>query len=436
MCCDKRLMLISDDFDIDRDMLKEIFEDEFDILEAENGQECIEMVKQHGKELAVVLLDIQMPKATGLDVLAYRSTDPIFRSIPVIVITINDDTKSQMEIFQLGATDYITKPFIREIIEYRVHNVLSTYNVEEIVKERESLRVQSELDLMTELYNKVTTERLVGSLLANNTSHNAMMIVDIDDFKYVNDTKGHLVGDRTICAIAELLSGYFRKTDIIGRIGGDEFIVFMIGVPSKDLARQKADNFSKLLKYQPNLTLPVNVTVSIGLAISDTRPYTYEELFKEADQALYQAKRNGKGQYAEYGIEHTHPHFQKGIFAVLLLSRNRETRSILNIISEGIRLLTIADPDEAEYFKKEFSSQIGFLYIDVSAEPDNGEKLIGQMLSIPWLQDVPFAVICREGDLEQYACAIEKGTSDILPSPVDVIYAKRRSESLYARKHV
>ena len=434
--CDKGLMLISDDFAIDREMLRDIFEEEFDILEAENGQECIELVKQYGSTISVVLLDIQMPKATGLDVLEYRSTDPVFRGIPVIVITINDDTKSQMEIFQLGATDYITKPFIQEIIRYRVHNVLSTYNVEELMKERESLRAQSELDLMTELYNKVTTERLVGSLLANNTSHNALMIVDIDDFKYVNDTKGHLVGDRTICAISELLSGYFRKTDIIGRIGGDELVVFMIGVPSKDLARQKADNFSKLLKYQPHTTLPVNVTVSIGLVISDPRPYTYEELFKQADQALYQAKRNGKGQYAEYGIESTQADFQKGIFTVLLLSKNRETRSIINTISEGIRLLTIAEPSEAEYFKKEFSSQIRFLYIDISGESGDGADLIQQMRSIPWLQGVPFAAICQEGNMEQFACAIEKGASDILPAPVDVIFAKRRSESLYIQKHV
>ena len=67
--CDKGLMLISDDFAIDREMLRDIFEEEFDILEAENGQECIELVKQYGSTISVVLLDIQMPKATGLDVL-------------------------------------------------------------------------------------------------------------------------------------------------------------------------------------------------------------------------------------------------------------------------------------------------------------------------------------------------------------------------------
>lgn len=427
----KRLMLISDDFDIDREMLKEIFEDEFDIMEADNGRKCIELVKQYGNRISVILLDIQMPEATGLDVLEYRNTDAVFRNIPVIVITINDDTKSQMEIFQLGATDYITKPFIQEIIKYRVHNVLSAYNVEEIVRERESLRAQSELDLMTELYNKVTSERLIGSLLANNTSHNALMIVDIDDFKYVNDTHGHLTGDHTICAVAELLSGYFRKTDIIGRIGGDEFVVFMIGIPSKDLARQKADRFANLLKYQPNIQLPVNVTVSIGLTISDPRPYTYEELFKEADQALYQAKRNGKGQYAEYGVENKHLNLPKGIFVALLLSKNRETRSIINLINEDIRLLTISYPGEADYFKREFASQIQFLYIDISGEKDNGESLFEQMQSVYWLNDVPFVAICQEGNMEQYGVAIQKGAVDIIPAPVDVVFAKRRSENLY-----
>ncbi len=428
---EKRLMLISDDFKIDREMLREIFEDEFDILEANDGQECIELVKQYGSLISIVLLDIQMPRATGLDVLAYRNTDPVFRSIPVVVITINDDTKSQMEIFQLGATDYITKPFIQEIITYRVHNVLSTYNVEEIVKERESLRVQSELDLMTELYNKVTSERLIGSLLANNTGLNALMIVDIDDFKYVNDTHGHLTGDRTICAIAELLTGYFRKTDIIGRIGGDEFIVFMISVPSKELAREKADRFANLLKYQPHIKLPVNVTVSIGLTISDPRPYTYEELFKQADQALYAAKRNGKGQYAEFGVEHLHQHLPHGFFIALLLSRSRETRSIISSISDHVRLLTISCPGEANYFKKEFASQIQLLYLDISGEKDNGNDIISQMQSIFWLRRVPFIAICQEGNMEQYATAIQKGAADIIPAPIDVIFAKRRSQSLY-----
>lgn len=433
---DKRLMVISDDLDIDREMLKEIFEGEFNILEAKNGQECIELVKQHGNRISIVLLDIQMPKATGLDVLEYRNTDPVFRGIPVIVITINDDTKSQMEVFHLGATDYITKPFIQEIITYRVHNVLSTYNVEEIVRERESLRVQSELDLMTELYNKVTAERLIGSLLANNTGFNALMIVDIDNFKYVNDTYGHLTGDRTICAIAELLSGYFRKTDIIGRIGGDEFVVFMIGVPSKDLARQKADSFANLIKYQPNIKPHVNVTVSIGLSISDPRPYTYEELFKQADQALYQAKRNGKGQYAEFGMGIRRQQQPSELHVALLLSRDREIRSMINIISSDVRLLTISYPGEAEYFKREFSAQIQLLYLDISNEKDNGENLLEQIQTVFWLRNVPFIAICQEGNTGQYANALEKGAADIIPAPIDVVFARRRAEHLYtANRH-
>lgn len=274
-------MLIVDDLDIDRDILREIFENDFDILEAVNGKEGIDFIKKYGKDISIVLLDIHMPIASGIDVLKFRQTNPVFSSIPVVVITINDDTKSQMETFQLGATDFITKPFVEEMIRYRIHNVLSTCQIEEVVRERENLRVKAELDLMTGIYNKVTIEHMISKLLATNTTICAMLIIDIDDFKQINDVHGHLMGDQVIRTVADLISRYFRKTDIVGRIGGDEFIVFMSGLPSMDLARQKASDFSELFKYTPDITAPANVSISIGMAISEPCPCSYETLFKD-----------------------------------------------------------------------------------------------------------------------------------------------------------
>lgn len=424
--CEKRKMLIVDDLDLDRDILRELFENEFDILEAVNGQEGIDLVKQYGNQISIVLLDIHMPVSSGIDVLKYRSTDHTFAGIPVIVITINDDTKNQMETFRLGATDYITKPFIEEIIRHRIHNVLSTRQVEEVVRERETLRVKAELDLMTSLYNKVTTQQLISNMLADNHSLCAMLVVDIDDFKTVNDIQGHLAGDRMICLIAKLLSEHFRKTDVVGRIGGDEFLVFMQDLPSADLARKKANNFSKLLKYTSDSTPPASISVSIGLAISEKRPYTYEELFKQADQALYNAKRNGKGQYAEYGIEESPKDLYKETFATLLLSKDREVRGAIAMISENTRLLTVFSPEETDYFKKEFMNRIHLIYIDISTESENEEALIDQMLQIDWLQGIPFIAICREGNIKQYSAAIQRGAADILPAPIDTVFAKRR----------
>lgn len=423
---EKYKMLIVDDLDIDRDILREIFEDDFDILEATNGKECMDLIRQYGSEIRIVLLDIQMPVASGIDVLQARHTDPVFSSIPVVVITINDDTKSQMETFRLGATDYITKPFIEEIIRYRIDNVLSTHQIEEVVRERETFRIKAERDLMTGIYNKVTTEHLISNLLATNDLICAMLIIDIDDFKQVNDVHGHLIGDQVICTVADLLSRYFRKTDVIGRIGGDEFLVFMLNLPSKELARQKVEDFSNLFRYKPDLTAPANVTVSIGMAISQPCPSTYETLFRQADEALYNAKRNGKGQYTEYGIEKTPDMTSPEILVSLLLSSSRDVRSLLSKANEKTRLLTIFSPKEAQYFKKEFSGKIHLFYIDISTGSDNWDALLEQALDIDWLQDVPFIAICREGDMAQYAAAIERGAVDILPAPIDMTFAKRR----------
>lgn len=431
--CDKCTMLITDDLDINRDVLKEMFKSDFNVLEAEDGRECMEMIRQYGEQIQILLLDLQMPVMSGLEVLELRASDPVFREIPVIVITINDEIRDQMAAFQLGATDYITKPFIREIVIYRINNVLSSKKrVDEIVREKETLQIKTELDLMTGLYNKVTAEHLIGSILAENNKLNAMMIIDIDNFKQVNDFEGHLVGDHTIRIIADLISGHFRKTDVVGRVGGDEFIVFMVDLPSEELARNKADELAALLRYKPNITLPANVSISIGLVVTERRPYQYEPLFQMADEALYTAKRNGKGQYAEYGKEIIKSRRREGGMAALLFSRNREICGIMNMVNEDIRLMEVLSPDDVRFAGEEYVGDIRLLYIDISMESDDGGKLIEQVLAINWLNEIPFFIICKEGDMNQYAAAIRHGAADIISSPVDITFAKRRTLKFFA----
>lgn len=423
----KNIMLIVDDLDINRDVLKEMFKEDFDILEAENGMECLELVREYGNQISILLLDIQMPVMTGLQVLEQRRDDAVFSEIPVIVITINDEIRDQMAAFQLGATDYITKPFSREIVIYRINNVLSSKRrVDEIVKEKENLQIQTELDLMTGLYNKVTAERIISNLLANNIRQNAMMIIDIDNFKQVNDYEGHLVGDHTIRIIADLISGHFRKSDVVGRIGGDEFIVFMTDIPNNELARQKANNLARLLRYKPNITLPANVSISIGLVITEKCAYEYEELFNKADQALYEAKRNGKGQYKEYGMEQRPEDVQKESIAALLFSRNKLVCGSIKLVNEKIRLIEVLSPENVCYAGDQYAGDIRLLYVDISKEADDGAGLLDRILHIDWLKEIPFFVICKEGDMGQYAAAIQRGARDIITAPVDITFAKRR----------
>lgn len=435
--CKKPTMLIADDLDINRDVLKEMFKDDFDILEAVDGRECKKLVEEYGKQIQIVLLDIQMPVMTGLEVLEYRKTDSVFKEIPVIVITVNDEIRDQMASFELGATDYITKPFIREIVIYRINNVLSSKKrVDEIAREKETLQLKTELDLMTGLYNKTTSEKLITSILADNHKINAMMVIDIDNFKQVNDFQGHLVGDHTIRIIADLISGHFRKSDIVGRVGGDEFIAFMVDIPSCDLARHKASDLARLLRYKPNITLPANVSVSIGLVITEERPYQYEELFDKADQALYAAKRNGKGQYIEYGRKPEEPIEEKEGIAALLFSRDKQICGSIKLINDDIRLIEVLSPDDVRYAGDQYAGDIHLLYIDISNEKDGGRELIKQVQGIKWLNQIPFFAICREGNMEQFANAIQCGAKDLITVPIDVTFARRRTSQFFAAARV
>lgn len=431
---DKNTMLIVDDLEINRDILKEMFQNDFCILLAENGQKCIELVQKYGKQINVLLLDIQMPVMSGYDVLKYRSKDPLFQEIPVIIITVNDEVQDQVEVFQLGATDYITKPFIREIVIHRINNVLSSKRrVEEIMREKESLQVRSELDLMTGLYNKVTAERLISSKLAHNKKRNALMVIDIDNFKQVNDYLGHLVGDHTIRIIADLISGHFRKTDVVGRIGGDEFVVFMEGLPSDDMARKKADSLAKMLRYKPNVTMPANVSVSIGLMITQPRPYLFDEVYKGADEALYRAKRNGRGRYEEYGRQDEERYSPKNEMAALIFSRNKEICGIVNIMNEDIDVIERLSPEDLSHNSELHFEHVCLIYLDISMEPDNGLSLIEQMQSIEWMKPIPFIAICREGDMGQYAAAIYSGAEDLIMAPIDITFARRRTMKFFSR---
>lgn len=434
MMCSKDMMLIADDLDINRDVLREMFCSDFEVIDAKNGKECVELVEKYGTRIKILLLDIMMPVMSGLDVLKYRQKDEMFSGIPVIVITVNDEIKNQMDAFRLGATDYITKPFIREIVIYRINNVLSSKRrVDEIVKEKQSLQVKSELDLMTGLYNKMTVEEIIASKLRVNDKINALLVVDIDDFKRVNDIEGHLVGDHTIRIIADLISGHFRKTDTIGRIGGDEFIIYMEDLSASEVAKRKVDELVKLLRYKPNITIPANVSVSIGMAITKPRPYSYEELFEKADKALYCAKENGKGQYVVHGENVQQESVDTKTRTALLFSRNKDVCGILHLMNEDIRLIEILSLEDAKRAGEKYREELCLFYVDISTEQDSGEALLKQLIEIEYFRQIPFLAICQEGNMAQYAQALKANVRDIIPSPVDITYTKRRTATLLGK---
>lgn len=167
-------------------------------------------------------------------------------------------------------------------------------------KKAQNLMERAQRDMLTKLYNKGSSQEYIQAVLTNNVPGKmaALMIIDLDNFKHMNDTMGHLFGDALLSEVAHSIQKQFRSEDIVGRVGGDEFLVFLGQIPNAALAEQKAVQVMKAIGEMAVQELTeVELSCSIGIAIYPECGQTYHELFQRADQALYRAKNQGKGRY-------------------------------------------------------------------------------------------------------------------------------------------
>ena len=171
-------------------------------------------------------------------------------------------------------------------------------------KEALALRQKAEHDLLTGLYNRVTVTGMIDAVIAQSEKgvRHALFVVDIDDFKTVNDHLGHLKGDELIVETAARLRRLFREEDIVGRIGGDEFVVFLRNITSVDLIVRKAENIGAAFRENPDPAVG-GISGSIGISFYPYDGSSYEELFRKADAAMYAAKNGGKDSFRIYTRE-------------------------------------------------------------------------------------------------------------------------------------
>lgn len=166
------------------------------------------------------------------------------------------------------------------------------------------LEIQRDTDKLTGLWNRGFCERKITSYLSLPDAKGALLVIDIDNFKLVNDSRGHDCGDTVLREVGAVLRDTFRATDIMGRIGGDEFMIFLPGCSSDDLPRDRIVQFLEKINEINTDTereLP-QIGASIGIALAPHDGTSFRDLFKHADQALYLSKENGKNQYAFYHI--------------------------------------------------------------------------------------------------------------------------------------
>ena len=180
--------------------------------------------------------------------------------------------------------------------------ILYINNIHEAKVREMALVNDTERDAMTALYNKVTTELRIRKILERQPLEtHIFMICDIDDFKRFNDTKGHLFGDLVIKEVASEMKKFFRDEDIVGRIGGDEFVVFICHSLSNEVLYDRVKQLMNRLRDKVNDDmLQVSIEMSIGIAYAPEHGKTFQELYHYADKALYESKHQGKHQMSIY----------------------------------------------------------------------------------------------------------------------------------------
>ncbi len=424
----KETLLIVDDSKLQRVVLMQALKDAFELIEATSGEECLELIERGETQIDLVLLDLVMPGIDGFEVLKRRALSPKFARIPVVVLTTSDDNETQVEAFRLGAREFLNKPIKPEIAVSRINNVLeSQRRLNVMLKEQEELKVKAEIDEMTKLLNKATAEKMAKQILEEYPNENhAILMIDIDNFKNVNDTLGHDVGDHVISVVAGIISMQFGGSDIVGRIGGDEFMVFMKNVNERENAYRKAQNIVDVLRKKENLSIPDCVSVSIGMAFSDESGIEYEPLFKKADEALYVSKKKGKGCYTEYS-EAVQVTFEDS-HMVLVWTKCRNLLSTMELIfRQPLQVESVSSIEELCGLYQKKKQQTIAIYVDVSEALDDGEEMWKLLANQPWAKSVTIVAVCHEGNMSQVKNSVLAGlASDLLFAPLEQGQLKRR----------
>ncbi len=198
-----------------------------------------------------------------------------------------------------------TMTLLRDRATEDVCGLLHIKNIDRRKKQEQELRRRAERDELTGVLNRQAVQAQIDRVLAESAGTGrrcALLMIDLDNFKRVNDTYGHVQGDTVLSGFAARLRGIFRETDVIGRIGGDEFVILVRDIPQRDTAARKAAQVCGVMQSDDPMDNPPEgeISGSVGIAFSPDDGVTFEELYYKADIALYRAKRQGKNCCAAY----------------------------------------------------------------------------------------------------------------------------------------
>ena len=294
---EKQTVLIVDDSSSNIKTLGEIIRSECNIIFARRGKDALALAQKMRPDL--ILLDVMMPEMDGYEVCARLKQNKFTEMIPVIFVTSLDSEDDEQKGLELGAIDYIIKPFHPSIVQMRIRNHL------ELVRYRNKLKLLSTTDGLTGIANRRRFDDQVHiewDRALREREPVSFIFLDIDNFKKYNDYFGHIQGDECLRTIAQTIQQiHKRDTDIIARYGGEEFAIVL---PNTDLigagacAKRLAEHIETLSLPHPDNDDYTIITVSMGISsVIPSADITPEQILCFVDGCMYQAKEAGRNRY-------------------------------------------------------------------------------------------------------------------------------------------
>ncbi|AFZ58666.1 diguanylate cyclase [Anabaena cylindrica FACHB-243] len=308
---EKFLILVVDDVALNLQIIaKTLDKVGYNYTFASNGYQALKCVRSVRPDL--ILLDLIMPEMDGLEVCEKIQSDPELEEIPIIFISASQNQDHLLQAFEKGAVDYVTKPFHASELLARVRMHLELKYSQQKLKEL----LQAQEELVRNLEKLANTDPLTGvwnrrylltkaeqeiSRIQRYNNYLSVLLIDIDNFKKVNDSFGHSIGDEVIIFMTKMVLNYLRQVDCFGRFGGEEFVVLL---PETDIdeAVIVAERIRENICNQriPVLEEQLSITVSIGVANYNLGDQSIDTIIQRADEALYRAKNQGRNRTIAY----------------------------------------------------------------------------------------------------------------------------------------
>lgn len=269
----------------------EVLRTSYEVSTAKSGRQALLMLDEMNPDL--IMLDVNMPVMDGYEVFEKLQANPEWADIPVVFLTAETDMNKELKGLSMGAMDYIRKPFDPEVMKTRIDKILS------ITDKRKELEIQANKDSLTSLPTRKALDLFMSK--DEKAANGYFLLLDMDNFKAVNDNYGHVIGDEVLQKLAKVFIDIVGDSERICRLGGDEFAMFLPATLSRDDVKDLVRRMIATCEFEISDTLAefndFKVSVSVGISIKPSDGEDFQTLYNNADKALYFVKQNGKRGY-------------------------------------------------------------------------------------------------------------------------------------------